>query len=64
MDRQTLSEADQFPGTDYEDNIQIAAATIAGVDFIVTRDRTGFTASPIPVLAPADLVARLPPPPP
>jgi predicted nucleic acid-binding protein len=62
--RQSLDEAVLLPGQDFEDNIQIAVAVKAGVDFIVTRDRSGFTASPIPSISPADLVARLPPPPP
>src|SRR5947209_5878449 len=62
--RQTLIDATQLPGGDYEDNIQIAAAVAAGVDAIVTRDPSGYTASPLPVFDPAGLIARLPPPPP
>jgi predicted nucleic acid-binding protein len=62
--RQTLEDAAGLPGGDFEDNVQIAAAARAGVDAIVTRDPAGFAASPVPVLSPADLVARLPPPPP
>jgi predicted nucleic acid-binding protein len=64
VDRQTLEEADRLPGSDYEDNIQIAAAVSAGVDVIVTRDPSGYVASPVPVLTPAGLITRLPPPPP
>jgi predicted nucleic acid-binding protein len=62
--RQTLQEAARLPGSDFEDNIQIAAAVAAGVDAIVTRDPSGYVASPVPVFTPADLIARLPPPPP
>ena len=63
VDRQVLENAEQLPGKDFEDNIQIAAAKLAGVDFIVTRDQAGYAASPVPVLSPADLVVRLPSPP-
>ena len=51
---QTLSDADALPGADFEDNIQIAAAVESGIDVIVTRDPSGFTASPVTVLSPSD----------
>jgi predicted nucleic acid-binding protein len=62
--RQTLIDAARLSGSDFEDNIQIAAAVAAGVDAIVTRDPSGYAASPVLVLDPAGLIARLPPPPP
>lgn len=58
VDRATLEAADLLPGKDYEDNVQIACATVAGCDAIVTRDTTGFLGSPVPALAPSDAVAR------
>ncbi len=47
-------------GPVFEDNVQIACAQTAGVDFIVTRDPSGFAHSPLPVLAPTDVPSRLP----
>ena len=57
--RETLLQADVLPGPDFEDNIQIAAAVAAGVDAIVTRDPADFSASPVTVLTPAQLLALL-----
>ena len=59
VDRTTILQADALPGSDFEDNIQIAAATNAALTAIVTRDPAGFTASPIPVWSPAELLNRL-----
>lgn len=61
VDRATITAARQLPGSDFEDNVQIAAAIQAGADAIVTRDRAGFTDAPIPVYAPAELLKRLTP---
>ncbi len=58
-DRLVLEKATKYPGSDYEDNVQIAGAIAASLDAIVTRDRTGFSHCPIPVLSPAELLARL-----
>jgi predicted nucleic acid-binding protein len=58
----TLSElqlAMSGPGTDLEDNLQIACASIAGLDAIVTRDPNGFATSPVPVFSPAELLTRI-----
>lgn len=57
--RSTLQLARRQAGSDYEDNLQIACAVEAGLDAIVSRDPTGFAQSPIPVLAPADLLQQL-----
>ena len=59
VDRATILQADALPGSDFEDNIQIAAATNAALTAIVTRDPAGFTASPIPVWSPAELLNQL-----
>jgi predicted nucleic acid-binding protein len=62
VDRAILQAARALSGSDFEDDIQAACASMAGLDVIVTRDRTGFGNAPIPVLSPAELVARLPAP--
>ncbi len=59
LDRDLLEAADAWPGSDFEDNIQVESAIRAGVDCIVTRDPRGFAGSPISVLTPADLLAVL-----
>jgi predicted nucleic acid-binding protein len=55
----TLRMAALGPGSDFEDNLQIASAREAGVDAIVTRDPKGFVGSPILIDSPADLLARI-----
>ena len=59
IDKQTLLDADASPGSDFEDNIQIAAAVTASLDAIVTRNPSDFSHSPIPVWDPAELLRRL-----
>jgi predicted nucleic acid-binding protein len=41
----------------FEDCVQMAAARRAGADLVVTRDRAGFAAGPVPALTPAELLA-------
>src|SRR5687768_15246388 len=43
IDKQTLHDADAVAGNDLEDNIQIAAAVLAAVDAIVTRNIGDFS---------------------
>ena len=57
--RTTLELARTMPGSDFEDNLQIASALEAKLDAIVTRDAVGFAGSPVAVLSPAGLLARL-----
>jgi predicted nucleic acid-binding protein len=59
IDEDTLKDADALPGADFEDNIQIAAAMRGGLDAVVTRDPSGFAASPVVVLTPDELLQRL-----
>lgn len=59
VDRQALEHATTLPGNDFEDNVQIACATIAGLDAIVTRNGADYADAPIAVLSPSELVARL-----
>jgi len=60
VDRPALEMAEQLPGNDFEDNVQIACATITGLTAIVTRDKTGFTAATTTVYAPDELLVQLP----
>jgi predicted nucleic acid-binding protein len=59
VDRQVLEQAVLLTGSDFEDNLQIACATIAGLDAIITRDKRGFKVATLPVLTPAELLAQL-----
>lgn len=55
VDRIIIQAARQLPGSDFEDNVQIACAQAAGLDLIITRDAAGFTHSPVPPVAPAHI---------
>ena len=46
VDRQALEQAEALQN-DFEDNLQIACANIAGIDAIVTRDKDGFKTATI-----------------
>jgi predicted nucleic acid-binding protein len=59
MDKQTFLDADNLPGSDFEDNILIAAAVTASLDGVVTRNKAHFLYSPIPVWEPAELLQML-----
>lgn len=59
VDHQALEQAQALPGTDFEDNLQIACASLAGLDAIVTRDKKGFKAAAMPVLTPTELLTRI-----
>jgi predicted nucleic-acid-binding protein len=58
VDRQALELAAIQEG-DFEDNLQIVCATIANVDAIVTRDKTGFKSATLPIMSPEEVVQRL-----
>ena len=59
VDRTTLDKARTLLHDDFEDNLQLACALQAGLDALVTRDPSGFTSSPIPVLSADELLQRL-----
>lgn len=59
VNRQSLLLACTFLGNDFEDNLQIACATLAGLDGIVTRDPQGFQSTTIPVWTTAQILAQL-----
>ena len=60
VNRTTLELATTFPSSDFEDNLQIACAVESRLDVIVTRNPRDFAGSPVLVLTPAELLARLP----
>ena len=60
VDRSALEEALALTGNDFEDNLQIACASLSSVEAIVTRNKDDFGESKIPVLTPDELLKRLP----
>ena len=60
LDLAILKAADQLPGSDFEDGIQIASADNAGVDAIVTLRSKGLRRFLRPCPPPAELLALLP----
>lgn len=61
VDRPLIASAIALPGSDFEDNVQIACAQSAGLDLIVTRNIIDFAHSPITVVEPTAVVNHLPP---
>lgn len=59
VDRKTLELALTLPGTDFEDNLQIACANSIGLDAIITRDSAGFTGATVSILTPIEALAQL-----
>ena len=55
---ESVSENLAVGHVDFEDSVQLAEAVKWGADVIVTRDKTGFGKSPIPVCSPADFVGK------
>ncbi len=56
--RETLTAALTLPGQDFEDNVQIACASLARLDAIITRDAAGFQTAPLPALTPTTFVEQ------
>ncbi len=57
--RELLDAAERRSGDDFEDNLQVECAIATGLEAIITRDPSGFDASPIPAVTPSQLLARL-----
>ena len=57
--RDHLRRALKFELKDFEDAMQVGAATACGADFIATRNVRDFRKSPIPAVTPAQALARL-----
>jgi hypothetical protein len=53
------AQAAPLPASDFEHNVQLASASIAGLDAIVTRNPSDFVAAALPILIPAALLAQL-----
>jgi predicted nucleic acid-binding protein len=58
VDYSILKYADSLPGSDFEDNLQIACALRYNISSIVTRDKA-FYKGLVPVLSPAELLRRI-----
>jgi predicted nucleic acid-binding protein len=59
VDGAILVEAYNLPGSDFEDNVQIACAQNMKLDGIVTRDKKGFKHSPVAVYTPSEELSAL-----
>jgi predicted nucleic acid-binding protein len=59
VDRALAETARRLPGSDFEDNVQIACAQAAMLDLIITRNVAAFRHSPIPAIEPAAIMGYL-----
>jgi predicted nucleic acid-binding protein len=59
VDLPIMQDADQHPGTDFEDNVCIACAEKVEADWIVTRDPSGFMQSSVPAISPTELLKKI-----
>jgi predicted nucleic acid-binding protein len=59
VNREILELAAKMPGRDFEDNVQIAAAYAYNLEAIVTRNKSDFLGSAIPVFSPEELLAQI-----
>ena len=59
VDEPLLRQARALPGNDFEDNVQIACATNADLDLIITRNPADFQASPVTVIEPPEITTFL-----
>jgi hypothetical protein len=58
-DRALLQAALTLPLTDYEDAVQLACALTHQLDAVITRNIEDYRNSPLPVLTPVEMLARL-----
>ncbi|MTJ14219.1 PIN domain-containing protein [Anabaena sp. UHCC 0187] len=56
---EVIHQALQSPIKDFEDAVTSAAATAAGVEIIVTRNKVDFVASLVPAILPEELLKML-----
>ncbi len=59
LDQELILKAIALGWGDFEDAIQVVAATEANADYLVTRNASDFRASPVPVVSPSELLAIL-----
>ncbi|RRR76278.1 MAG: PIN domain-containing protein [Candidatus Viridilinea halotolerans] len=62
VDALVLQQALASALTDFEDAVQLASALRLGLDAIVTRNSKDFVGATLPILTPAEFLARLAPP--
>lgn len=55
----TIERGLQLPYEDFEDAVQMASAQEVGADYVVTRNPGDFSAGPVPVVRPVELLALL-----
>jgi predicted nucleic acid-binding protein len=60
LDNAGWQRARSLAFADFEDAVVASAAEVSGCDYIITRNITDFTASPVPALTPADFLCLLP----
>ena len=59
VNRLVLERGQGMSGSDFEDNVQIASADFAGVEGIVTRDKSGFKETTLQIFTPSELLQHL-----
>jgi predicted nucleic acid-binding protein len=60
IDAAALRAAQSLPMADFEDAVQAAtAAAAAGLDALITRNTKDYAGAPLPILTPAEALARL-----
>ena len=59
LDQTVLANAHALPMADFEDAVQAAAAAAMGLDSLVTRNIRDYSATPLPILTPAEALVRL-----
>jgi len=59
IDQDAVEEALKLPYPDFEDALQMVAATEVGAEYLITRDAAGYKAGPLRALQPAELLALL-----
>jgi predicted nucleic acid-binding protein len=62
LDQDDMRRAAALPMRDYEDSVQVAAATADAADAIITRNIADYGGAPVPVLTPGEFAASLPSP--
>jgi PIN domain len=56
--KEAVRRALALPLKDFEDSLQVAAGIAADVQFIVTRNKHDYRASPVPAIGPREFVQR------
>jgi predicted nucleic acid-binding protein len=59
IDQTILLQALALGWRDFEDAVQACAAAQAGADYIVTRDSSGYSGSPLPSLSPENFLGMI-----